>query len=247
MDSKIRRIAVISLGFGQSATYLARTRRNKLSYCKARGYTCILSARQLENLCSHELASHVHLIHPASWMKMPILSACLNFFERVAWLDSDALFLNLSPLDVAIGSCASSAFVISGNDCDPYPFTNGGFLYASRDALVIIEAVLHASRSEQARNHMWWEQQAINELISTNDTLARFICVTRHDLQMFPTATCMPRRNNNFIAHWAGGKDYPRVANEISLFQRGLNFTSIGAPALTSSDDHDPLFPTKLN
>lgn len=194
---------------------LARVVENRRAYCALRGYTCILSSEDVQKSCGGNVDVVAHLISPASWAKIPIMMQCLRSFTYVAWLDIDALIVKNFPITSLLTEppCGDGwSFAVSGNDCDPTPQINAGYLVARSDerSHALLRAVLRISRNKTIREHYWWEQMAMSLILSKDlEHMRSSVCVAGKHFQRFRNLKCMQNESAP-IVHWAGSrKDLP--------------------------------------
>ena len=180
----------------------AALRGNRERYCRRHGYRCVLDGAELEEACGGPLSAYAHLLHPPTWGKFAAMLQCAHSqrFERVAWIDSDALLLNLSrPLEDTTAGCDERApgwtFGVAHSDCDmPYGGrVNAGFIVTRGGAAAaapagMLRQALAASVDPAVRTHIWSEQHSLNQIILKPDTspewaeAARSVCELESNL-----------------------------------------------------------------
>jgi hypothetical protein len=140
-------------------------------------------------------------------------------YDLVAWFDVDSIIVNLSTsaVDLLSGECPGKHFLVSGNDCDPPPSTNTGLLILSKheSAFRVLNEIISLSAESTVRQHPWWEQHALNQILLGDNVMKDDVCVSRHSLQYFPTAACMPKREGNFLAHAAGARGNQQMLSSL--------------------------------
>jgi len=118
---------------------------------------------------------------------------------------------------------------VSGNNCDPPPSVNTGFMLAHHDAKgqTILKALLGRTRdSEFVERSFWWDQHAVIDRISSSPH-AHGVCITSPELQWFATTQhCMQRTPGAFMVHWPSTRGDPNAWHEMFLI-----------PVPTSADD----------
>jgi hypothetical protein len=187
---------------------------NRKSYAAYHGYNVLLAIDDITKQCNSTLSKYVHLIDPIPWFKVAILIECLRVYQRVVWIDVDALILKQSrSIDKILReNCilGNSKFFVAGDDCCiKSPKLNTGFwiIEQSLTSFNILEQVLRLSEDNKVRYHEHWENHAAILNYRSNQETRKNTCIGNTSLVWFPSTrnTCQKFDRNNFIGHWAGG------------------------------------------
>lgn len=96
---------------------------------------------------------------PASWRKVPALLAALDEFEEALWVDADVVIVDPSE-DVPVGADSWQAVVEHQTADGAVP--NLGVWYVRQPMREVLQQVWSMTGY---RNHPWWEQAAMCELL----------------------------------------------------------------------------------
>lgn len=99
------------------------------------------------------------LERPASWYKLPALSAALQSHDEALWLDADVVIIDGSE-DLALEPQNWHALVEHHTNCGQVP--NCGVWLVSRRMLPILERMWEMT---EYLAHGWWEQAALLDLM----------------------------------------------------------------------------------
>lgn len=182
---------------------------NRHAWCIRHNYDCISSEVELDFYCKTTIGQHLHLIEPRYWVKPVVLHNCLAVYDRVIWIDTDALILKLDEsVETLTSTCSSKSIALAGNDCDPDPQINAGFIIiqAGPQTDLMLRKYFLSSRDDSLRHHNWNDQQAWIEAILKDP---KGFCILPAHYSWFPTTLgrCMKKNADSFLVHWAGGKN----------------------------------------
>ena len=191
--------------------------QNRMIYTSRHGYDLIYEVGDMNNKCKTFAGNYVHFIQPTPWVKLVVFSECLKIYQTVVWIDADALIINHSlSLEQIIAECPldGRGFIVSGNECDPWPSLNTGFWIIKNTSFShrALSVILNYSRNEDVRNYRgWYEQYSVIKLYQEEESSRKFVCITPSSLSWFPVVlkkqrviNCQTRKPDNFLVHWAG-------------------------------------------
>jgi hypothetical protein len=219
--NKFRRTLIISLAIQHTKSQkkyteavLDHMKGNRKSYAAYHGYDVLLAIDDITKQCNSTLNKYVHLIDPIAWFKVAILIECLRIYQRLVWIDVDALILkkNRSIDEILLENCkfGNSKFFLAGDDCYmKSPKLNTGFwiIEQSLTSSNILEQVLRLSEDNNIRYHEHWENHAVILNYRFNQETRKNVCIGNTSLVWYPNTKneCQKSDPNNFIRHWAGG------------------------------------------
>ena len=224
--------------------------QNRMIYTSRHGYDLIYDVGDINFKCKTFVGRYVHFIQPPHWVKLVLFDECLKAYQTVVWIDADALIIDHTlSLEQIIAECPleGRGFVVSGNDCDPWPSLNTGFWIMQNTTFShrALSAILNYSRNEDTRNHRtFYEQYSLIKLYQDDEVSRKFVCITRTSLTWFPTlrknkklTNCQARKHDNFLVHWAGSHwttdhVFITTGQDNSTSLRALNAGRVNSTAL---------------
>lgn len=202
--------------------------RNRKEYAERHGYDTLMHSEDFEK-CKSALEPLAHLIHPPAWAKLPLMMDCLRQYDRVVWIDADALIVNhtvsIDSLTNSTDSCHSRPGedglpriknnVVSGENCVSSA-RNVGIstgLWIVQNYTVMQPHLMHllkTSHDKNMRNHQWWENKAAIDYYRESAAFKDNTCILPPEIMHFPSVDdCQLKHPKNFLYHWAGGFGQP--------------------------------------
>lgn len=180
---------------------------NKLEYAQRHGYDVILARDTPDHVIRGD--------DPPSWTK---LSLILNAFEKpdwdwLIWTDADSIFTNMTiPLSDLIFDAGVRNPKFWTEDLiftrDENGLNAGCFLV--RNSPSAYGAILDLSKMVEFKNHMWWEQGAMQKYFS--DGLGRETYLAKRNMNSYPVEyPSGDWSDGDFILHVPGGSPADKV------------------------------------
>jgi hypothetical protein len=146
-----RRSAVCTLATGSHRELFEIARPGLEAYCARHGYDLVLA--------HHEMATG----RPTSWSKVVLLRDVVESYDRVAWIDADAVVVDPTG-DIFAGVGHLTPIRVVFHRYDGLEVPNLGVM-AIASTSWSKRFLQRLWRSEQYVNHKWWENAAALELL----------------------------------------------------------------------------------
>lgn len=111
------------------------------------------------------------LLRPPSWHKVPLLLEALERHDEALWIDADVVIVD-QELDVADEPPATAWQALVRHHTPDGEVPNGGVWLVRQGMQPVLEAIWRRSRH---RNHPWWEQAALMDLLGYRHAPAELV------------------------------------------------------------------------
>ena len=142
---------IVSLGSGPQRRLLQLASRSFGPYARRHGYDLLL----LDEVVDHS--------RPAPWSKIPLLRDLVQRYELVVWIDADAVIVDRRT-DIAEELRPGRFLYLVEHHVrgEPRPNTGVMMLRGGEESVAFLDAVWAL---EGYREHRWWENAAVCELL----------------------------------------------------------------------------------
>lgn len=209
MSNPSSQFAIVTLSTPEISVYALPTEANKAAYCRRHGYHFHAYRERMDT-------------RPPAWSKIPALCRSIEICEAewFFWLDADALIANPT---ISLESLVDrEADLIVAKDCNGI---NMGCFLLRNNART--REFLHLVDGRNAfTHHPWWEQAAVNDVLSSGESSICVRYVAQRLINSAPSGSeSAAYQPGDFVLHLAGVSTEGR-ADHINRMLLGLPFRS---------------------